>query len=120
MIAHTYLYPLLHVQLSMVDNNKGHDYDPSLQMLTAVVDGEWAQVDELFLFFLNLGDGHDCKTLRDTVALPSARDKKYSAKTLPSVTLGIENTTSTVSANSYLPSVFYRALGKNKLSAKKS
>ena len=56
-IAHTYLYPLLHVQLSMVDNNKVHDYDPSLQMLTTVVDGEWAQVDELFLFFLNLGDG---------------------------------------------------------------
>ena len=59
----------------MVDNNKGHDYDPSLQMLTTVVDGEWAQVDELFLFFLNLGDGQDCKTLRDTVALPGQRPK---------------------------------------------
>ena len=65
----------------MVDNNKGHDYDPSLQMLTTVVDGEWAQVDELFLFFLNLGDGQDCKTLRDTVALPSARPKNTQHRT---------------------------------------
>jgi len=42
----------------------------------------------------------------------SAKPVKYSAKALPSVTLGKQHTTSTVSANSYLPSVFYRALGK--------
>jgi len=48
---------------------------------TMVVDGEWAQVDELFLFFLNLGDGQDCKTLRDTVALPSARPKNTQHRT---------------------------------------
>ena len=36
---------------------------------------------------------------------------KYSAKDLPSVTLGKQHTASTVPANVYLASVFYRALG---------
>ena len=78
-IAHTYLYPLLHVQFSMVDNNKGHDYDPSLQMLTTVVDGEWAQVDELFLFFLNLGDGQDCKNTTRYSSFAECQTQKHSA-----------------------------------------
>ena len=42
----------------------------------------------------------------------SAKTKKHSAKALPSVTLGKQDTASTESTNSYLPSVFYRALGK--------
>ena len=42
----------------------------------------------------------------------SAKTKKHSAKALPSVTLSKQHTASTVSANSYLPSVFYRALDK--------
>ena len=42
----------------------------------------------------------------------SAKTKKHSAKALPSVTLDKQHTASTVSANSYLPSVFYRTLGK--------
>ena len=42
----------------------------------------------------------------------SAKTKKHSAKALPNITLGKQYTWSTVSANSYLPSVFYRALGK--------
>ena len=42
----------------------------------------------------------------------SAKTKKHSANTLPSVTLGKQHMSSTVSANSYLPSVFYRALDK--------
>ena len=42
----------------------------------------------------------------------SAKTKKHSAKALPSVTLGKQHTASIVSENSYLPSVFYRALGK--------
>jgi len=37
---------------------------------------------------------------------------RHSVKVLPSVTLGKQHTASTVSANSYLPNVFYRALGK--------
>ena len=37
---------------------------------------------------------------------------RHSAKALLSATLDKQHTTSTVSANSYLPSVFYRALGK--------
>jgi hypothetical protein len=37
---------------------------------------------------------------------------KHSAKALLSVTLGKQHTSSTVSANSYLPSVFYRTLDK--------
>ena len=53
---------------------------------------------------------------RKTVTLPcyrrSAKTKKYSVKTLPSVILDKQHTTSTVSVNRYLPSVFYRALGK--------
>ena len=46
--------------------------------------------------------------LPETVTLPSAtaKTKKHSAKALPSVTLGKQHTTSTVSANSYLPSIF--------------
>ena len=42
----------------------------------------------------------------------SAKDIKHSTKVLPSVTLGKQHTASTESANSCLPSVFYRALDK--------
>ena len=42
----------------------------------------------------------------------SAKTKKHSAKALPSVTLGKQHTAYTELANSYLPSVFYRAFGK--------
>ena len=41
-----------------------------------------------------------------------SKDKKHSAKALPSITLDKQHTTSTVSTNSYLPSVFYHALDK--------
>ena len=56
----------------------------------------------------------------------SAKPKKHSAKDLPSITLNKQHITSTVPANGSLPSVFYRALGKdfveswNRRSAKKS
>ena len=43
----------------------------------------------------------------------SANTTKHSAKALPSVTLGKQHTASTVPANVSLPSVFYRALGKD-------
>jgi len=43
----------------------------------------------------------------------TAKPKKHSAKTLPSVTLGKQHTAYIVTAKVYLPSVFYRALGKD-------
>jgi len=43
----------------------------------------------------------------------SAKPKKHSANDLLSVTLAKQHTTSTVPANVSLPSVFYRALGKD-------
>ena len=55
----------------------------------------------------------------------STKSKKHSAKSLPSITLNKQHTASTVPANGSLPSVFYRALGKdfaeswNRHSAKK-
>ena len=58
--------------------------------------------------------------LPETLTLPCAtgiqqRKKIHSVKALPGVTLGKKHTASTVSINSYLSSVFYRALGKKKV-----
>jgi hypothetical protein len=42
----------------------------------------------------------------------SAKRQKHSAKALPSVALGKEGSANSTSAKTYLPSTFYRALGK--------
>ena len=49
----------------------------------------------------------------------SAKVKLHSAKPLPSVTLGKEHTAKNWSAKPSLPSVFYRALGKEKRPARR-
>ena len=43
----------------------------------------------------------------------TVKPKKYSAKALSSVTLGKQHMAYTVTAKVYLPSIFYRALGKD-------
>jgi hypothetical protein len=54
------------------------------------------------------GEAHFAECLRH-----SAKQQKRSANALPSVTLGKEETAKKGSAKASLPSVFYRALGKD-------
>ena len=78
-------------------------------------------VDHQFCGTKNMRDGKfkgrtSCTTENSSFAVchrHSTKFKKYSAKYLPSVTLGNQHMTSTVPANRFLPSVFYRALGKD-------